>query len=248
MNKILDQERDLKRGQKRHSCQSPDTRTTKTTSSAWYVRPAINIIAVCCYFALKCFGASWQIQLRGRENIECTLARGEKIIAAFWHQQYLPLFIVLRDISGCTFTSDSFRGRVIQRLCRMMGIECKILSADHACAEQQLLNAAMHYPALALAIDGPLGPYHVAKTGAIRVASMSHNTIVPVVCRGRRQWLNKTRWDKFAIPAPFTHIVAIFDQALTVPTTHDKDLLHDYATQLTNRLLQLEQEAQTVLE
>jgi lysophospholipid acyltransferase (LPLAT)-like uncharacterized protein len=59
----------------------------------------------------------------------------------------------------------------------------------------------------AFAVDGPRGPLHAAKQGALVVAERARARLVPVACAARRTWVLQQAWDRFEIPLPFTTVV-----------------------------------------
>ncbi|MGH9820275.1 MAG: lysophospholipid acyltransferase family protein, partial [Pyrinomonadaceae bacterium] len=64
-------------------------------------------------------------------------------------------------------------------------------------------------------IDGPRGPRHVAKSGAILLAKKTGNPILPFIVQPRRFWTLNS-WDRLQIPRPFTRGLMIFGMAITV--------------------------------
>ena len=72
--------------------------------------------------------------------------------------------------------------------------------------------------------DGPRGPQHEFKLGAILMARVSGVPIIPIGCAADRAWyLN--RWDNFMIPKPFSRIVFAIGEPYLIPTDTALDQL-----------------------
>lgn len=54
--------------------------------------------------------------------------------------------------------------------------------------------------------DGPTGPIHEFKQGAIMLAQLTQSPMLPIAYMASRYWELKS-WDKFIIPKPFSRIV-----------------------------------------
>ncbi len=159
----------------------------------------------------------WRTEIIGLERLEQVLARNQKAVVVFWHGGYLPLFTLLQGRGGCVFVSRSRRGEVICGICRRFGYEC-VQVPEHAGAQAlELMCSKMSHHSLAgLAVDGPRGPYHLVKPGAIRLASSLGASLLPVAAASRRSWVLRRRWDRMAIPLPFSRICLVVGPPLTV--------------------------------
>ena len=63
--------------------------------------------------------------------------------------------------------------------------------------------------------DGPRGPKHVIKPGAVYVARKSKAFLLPFSWSSSRSWKLKT-WDQMEIPKPFSKVVCVFGEPFTV--------------------------------
>lgn len=187
---------------------------------------------------------SWRVEYSGRERIDALHARGERILLAFWHGGYIPLFALLRGHEATILTSDSFRGRVIADICRRFGYRGLIIPADHQGSTLDFLNTALAYSkAVALAVDGPLGPRHAVKTGAIRLASSLGFTVVPAAAAGRRHWVAERRWDRMEIPYPFTRVALVLGEPIRIPAGIAHDEVRAWQTTIHAALEQVQDSA-----
>ena len=68
-----------------------------------------------------------------------------------------------------------------------------------------------------IAVDGPLGPYHKVKRGAVKLAAELGYVVVPASATARRKRTIKHRWDRMEIPALFTRIGLAIGEPKKIP-------------------------------
>ena len=73
-------------------------------------------------------------------------------------------------------------------------------------------------------LDGPKGPPHVAKSGAVLLAKKSGNPIMPFVVEARSFW-RIISWDKLQIPKPFTRALVIIAEPIYVAADADNQAI-----------------------
>ncbi len=56
------------------------------------------------------------------------------------------------------------------------------------------------------AVDGPRGPYGVAKPGALTAASRARAALIPAGAAATRAWILSRAWDRFVLPRPFSRV------------------------------------------
>jgi lysophospholipid acyltransferase (LPLAT)-like uncharacterized protein len=71
-------------------------------------------------------------------------------------------------------------------------------------------------------VDGPKGPRHEAKPGALLLAKKTGNPVLPFILQPRRFWTLKS-WDKLQVPRPFTRAVFIYGKPITVESSASED-------------------------
>ena len=74
----------------------------------------------------------------------------------------------------------------------------------------------------ALAVDGPRGPIHQAKPGAVYLAQKMKVPIVPVGFAAKRFWTLESTWDKFIIPKPFSPCIVAMGEPVD-PSVFQKE-------------------------
>ena len=81
---------------------------------------------------------------------------------------------------------------------------------------------------LAITPDGPRGPRRKLAQGCIYLSSRLQIPIVPIGIGYDRPWRNRSSWDQFAFPRPFSRCRAILGPRLQMPSQIDKEAIEHY--------------------
>jgi hypothetical protein len=167
---------------------------------------------------LRVAHASWRRDDTELKRLDSLLAGGGKVVVAFWHGKFFPLFSLMAGRHACVFASQSFNGQVIAEICRWFGYDCVLLPANGGVQSRAMMIEALSTHNLAaIAVDGPGGPYHVVKRGAIELASELGFAILPVSAACGRRWIDRRRWDRREVPGIFTRIALALGEPIAVP-------------------------------
>ncbi|WEX10719.1 hypothetical protein [Chelativorans sp. AA-79] len=162
---------------------------------------------------LRAWCASWRKDVAELERLDRLLAEEKNVLVAFWHGRYFPLFVLLEGRAGTVLVGRSFRGEVIARLCRRFGFDSAPVPTPTAGVFHPLcLDRTM-----ALALDGPLGPYHLVRYGLVRMAAERDFAIVPVSVASAPKMVQSRRWDLRELPFPFARVAVAVGDAFHVP-------------------------------
>ena len=184
---------------------------------------------------LQC--ATWRKHCEGLERLDRVLADGRPVLFCFWHGKYVPLFALLRGRPACVFTTQSARGEVIAEVCRRFGYACVQVPARSQGQAYEIMRRALSLHANGgIAVDGPLGPYHRVKRGAVKLASELGYLVVPASASARRKRVFRHRWDRLELPGLFTHVGLAVGEPLEVPAGLGAESAHALAVQLRTAL------------
>ncbi len=173
--------------------------------------------------ALRLQALTWRKQLVGLERLAGLHAAGHRVLVLFWHGKYVPLFALVPIPGARIFTSRSFRGEVISEVCRCFGCSAVQIPDHGGDASFALMRAAMADADTAgIAVDGPLGPYHAVKRGAIALASELGCLLLPISVASRRKRTATKRWDRMEVPCPFTTVRVQAGEPIAVPRALDE--------------------------
>lgn len=203
----------------RHAARRTASRTGKArTGKARKARLLGSMWAL----ALRLQCATWRVRIEGLAPFDLEITSGRGAIAAFWHGTYVPLFALLRNRDAVVFTSHSFRGSIIAQICDRFGyrgVQIPNHAGDRAIAFMRRRLAGER--AAGIAVDGPRGPYHAVKRGAIQLASALGWPIYPMSVAADRSTIFAGRWDRREVPKAFSRVALAVGDPLELPDDLD---------------------------
>jgi len=153
----------------------------------------------------------------GMETLRAFYDGKTPFILCFWHGNYIPVLPLFEGFKATVLTSRSDRGDILAQICTCFGYD-SIQIPDHGGkASLKLMERLCGAPAAAIAVDGPLGPYHVVKRGVIRLASAMGFSLLPVSLEARWKIILWRRWDRLEIPLPFSRVLLKIKAPLQPP-------------------------------
>lgn len=185
---------------------------------------------------LYLLGKTWRIRTEGE------LPTGTAVVA-FWHGDMLPVWKHFAHTQSMAVISLSRDGSLLADLVGRWGFETVRGSSSKGGGEAlaAMVETLRSGRRVLITPDGPRGPQHMMKPGAVVAA---HRAGVPLVlCRLRDcGWaIRGSNWDRFLIPLPFAAIDLEF-VTLDLPADADRvvlDRLNSYAENLLKNLTPL---------
>ena len=179
----------------------------------------ISLTAAALAAILRAWCWSWRKDARELEKLRRLAAGGSHVIAVFWHGKYFPLFGLAEGLRATIFAGSSFRGEVISNLSRRFGYDAQLIAANHDGQSADRIRDVFASAKLgALAVDGPLGPFHVINAGAVMLASELRLLIVPVSVASSPKMVLARRWDRRELPMPFARVALAVGEPIAVPS------------------------------
>lgn len=180
----------------------------------WLTAPLMNIL-----YRLWC--ASLRITQTGRERIDAMQDSGRLMVFPVWHDEIFGLIAVKRNLRVVTIVSQSQDGEYLARQLQALQIKAARGSSSRG-AIGALLRAARimkeeRYNGC-ISVDGPRGPRHVAKQGAVVLAFRAPAHIVPLRAFFKCAKIFRS-WDRFQLPLPFSRVHIHFDEPYLVTAT-----------------------------
>jgi hypothetical protein len=99
----------------------------------------------------------------------------------------------------------------------------------------------------AITPDGPRGPVHEFKPGAVLLSQLTGKPVVLVSVAASRTWRFKT-WDRFELPLPFSRVVIAYGEPTRVPRVLNADGLARVQLEMAEKLQALNAEARAALD
>ncbi|MEK7413661.1 MAG: DUF374 domain-containing protein [Planctomycetota bacterium] len=165
--------------------------------------------------------STWKIERRCTENLEAARRidpRGT-LVGVFWHQHLLLAAAAHHHQHVAAIASQHGDGELIAAHLERVGIRTVRGSSTRGgvSAARGLSRAVEEGWMLALAPDGPRGPAHVIKPGAIEIAHRNHIPLLPFGFAASRAWEFSRSWDRFCLPWPGTRIAVVYGEPVLYP-------------------------------
>jgi lysophospholipid acyltransferase (LPLAT)-like uncharacterized protein len=210
--------------------------------------PIASVISAAGYPIIAALGSTLRWRAEGVEQLEAVARSGRQPIMAFWHGRILPATVYFRRRGIVVITSENFDGEWIAGIIERFGYGTARGSTSRG-ARKALLQLTRDMAAgkpAAFTLDGPRGPARVAQPGAVWLAKITGNPVVPFHIESSRHWTLKS-WDRTQIPAPFATAAIAIGEPFDVPPHADAASLEEAARMLEQRLQALEARARAML-
>ncbi len=187
----------------------------------------------------------------GEEHLNNLRQAGQPAIICYWHQMHIfcvwLMFAQIREGMKVGFLiSPSVTGEVPTAIARRRGAQ--VLRGSSTRSGGQALRDM--YQAVTkggispvMTADGPKGPLHEFKPGALLLARMTGAPVVPMVYAAER-CRNWNSWDEFIVPRPFSRIAIAIGEPVTVPKDLAVDALEPLQREMEQRMAELMEQAQ----
>jgi lysophospholipid acyltransferase (LPLAT)-like uncharacterized protein len=140
------------------------------------------------------------------------------VIWLFWHECIITAAWHWRHREIAVMTSRSFDGEYIARIVEKFGYQAVRGSSTRG-GVAALLGMRRQLDrgrSVAFTIDGPQGPRHVAKPGAVLLARISALPLCVFHLSAHHAWVLPT-WDRLVVPKPFSRVLLRFSRRIDVP-------------------------------
>jgi len=196
------------------------------------------------YSIIKVLARTVRFQIEGQEHWTDALNRGTPIYS-FWHDSIVLATYFFRRRDIVVMTSQSYDGEYIARFIQRFGYGAARGSSTRGGigALVEMIRLVKQGSPTAFTIDGPKGPRHVAKMGAILLAKKTGQPILPFAVTTTRCW-NLKSWDRMSIPKPFSRALMGFSAPIFVPAEADETALAGKLAELQEALDSLERRGQ----
>jgi len=168
-------------------------------------RISIRVADIGFFLIISAIGATVRFKVNGGEHPAAIERAGKIPVWATWHDRVFLTAYYLRGRGIAFMTSQSFDGEYIARFIHRLGFGVIRGSSSRGGAKAlvQMIRSMKQGIAMGLTVDGPRGPRHEAKSGAVTLAKRTGNPMLPFVIKPRR-FFTLGSWDRMQIPFPFT--------------------------------------------
>ena len=205
----------------------------------------VNIVSPLIVFSMRKWSNSWRMDNSQMGRIDNLLANGERLIIVLWHGKYIPLFALAEGRNALVFTSQSFRGDIITKICKCFGYRAVLVPSDQRNKKFQVVSNALKSANLgAIVVDGPLGPRHQVKSGVIKLASNLGFLIVPVSMSCNPKRVMAKRWDKRELPHWGAKVSLTVGDPVRIPAELNAQEVDAWSARLRIVMKELDQKAE----
>jgi lysophospholipid acyltransferase (LPLAT)-like uncharacterized protein len=205
-------------------------------------------IAAVGYPLIGMLGRTWRWRVTGFEHFTGIFATGRFPVMAFWHGRILPALYYFRRRGIVVITSDNFDGEWMAKIIHRFGYMTARGSTSRNAARAALRAKRRMEEGrpVGLTVDGPRGPAHVAQPGALWLAKVTGNPVLPFHLEAASHWTARS-WDASQVPLPFSRIAVVVGEPLWVPGDADAAVLETKRVELEGILGILENRALELL-
>jgi lysophospholipid acyltransferase (LPLAT)-like uncharacterized protein len=173
------------------------------------------------YPVLATLGSTYKFRVEGLEHLRAAESLGQPI-HSFWHGRILPGTIYFKRRGIVVITSENFDGEWIARIITKFGYGTARGSSSRGARKAllQMVRDVKERP-VAFTLDGPRGPARIAQPGAVWLAKVTSNPLIPFHLEADRHWTMKS-WDRTQIPKPFATVALVFAPPIQVPASADE--------------------------
>jgi hypothetical protein len=191
----------------------------------------------------------------GLEAAQATVREARSVIPVYWHQHMLFGVRALLDLrpQGLKvgfLISPSVDGTAPSMLVARIGGHVIRGSSTHTGARalrDYYETIVKQEISPAITPDGPRGPVHEFKPGAVMLSQLTGKPILPVSIAASTTWRFRT-WDRFELPLPFSRIVIAYGEAVRTPRGLDASSLERMQLEMAARLQALHAAARAALD
>jgi hypothetical protein len=210
---------------------------------------------VIAWYLVRFFWATCRVQATpGLLRARTAVRESRSVIPVYWHQHMLfgvRALLNLRDdgLKLGFLISPSVDGTAPALLVGKIGGHVIRGSSTHTGARalrDYYETIVKQEISPALTPDGPKGPMHEFKPGAVMLAQLTGKPILPVSVAASHAFRFPT-WDRFELPLPFSRVVIAYGEPVKMPRGVDAESLARLQQEMAGRLQALQQEARAAL-
>jgi lysophospholipid acyltransferase (LPLAT)-like uncharacterized protein len=214
-----------------------------------------RVAVVVGWWLVRMFWATCRVhRVIGLDAARAAVFASRSVIPVYWHQHVIFGVRALLDLrqDGLKvgfLISPSVDGTAPAMLVEKIGGHVIRGSSTHTGARalrDYYETIVKQQISPAITPDGPRGPLHEFKPGAVMLAQITGKPILPVSVAASRTWTFKT-WDQFELPLPFSRVVIAYGEPVKVPRAMDADGLARMQVDMAGRLIGLKEQARQAL-
>jgi len=196
----------------------------------------LNLVNVLC--------KTIRVTFVNKSVVEALESDGKNYVIAFWHGTMLLPWYIGRGKNIVAVVSQSKDGELLARVLKRWGYDVVRGSSTRGgdVVLKMMIDYAKDKRTIAITPDGPTGPIHKMKAGAVITAQKSG---VPLILAGIGIQKKKTlkSWDKFEIPAFFSKVKVVYSNPVYFDSEMSYNQTSDMIAYCESKLNEIQKEA-----
>jgi lysophospholipid acyltransferase (LPLAT)-like uncharacterized protein len=174
-----------------------------------------------------------RFSVENAEAVAALLTARAPFVLVFWHGSMLWPWWRFRHCNAAALVSMSSDGQLLADILRRWGYTVVRGSSSRGSKEamQAMRDIVRAGHVLCVTPDGPRGPRHEMKMGAVRVAQTMNIPLV-IVSVGYVRGRHLRSWDRFEIPLPFSRSYVHFSSPITIDPGLEGEALEEERARL----------------
>ncbi|GBE14936.1 hypothetical protein BMS3Abin14_00989 [bacterium BMS3Abin14] len=198
---------------------------------------------------IRVLGGSVRVKELGKERLEGLEDRGSVAVLAFFHGRQFLLISTFLGRRVSIMSSLSRDGELQARVLSGLGFPIVRGSASRGGARgliamKRLMGQGYHG---SFAVDGPKGPIHEVKPGAVYLAKKTGAPILPLAASAKPALTFHKAWDRYLLPMPFCRGVVIYGEPMWLDDDLGGDAVDRDCRALQSVLVRLQAEADSAV-
>jgi lysophospholipid acyltransferase (LPLAT)-like uncharacterized protein len=186
-----------------------------------------------------------RISYKNKKVIDDLRKKKQNYVLAFWHGTMLLPWFLHRNDGFTALTSKSKDGDLLAK--QLKHWKYKVVRGSSSkggdVALGVMVDLAKNGYSVAITPDGPRGPEHKFKAGAVIIAKKSEVPVV-LIGIGIKSKKKLKSWDKFQIPNPFSNVNVIYSDPVYVDGKLSYDDTSKIIDDCEQKLNELQKEAE----
>jgi lysophospholipid acyltransferase (LPLAT)-like uncharacterized protein len=190
-----------------------------------------------------------RIHREGFEHYDSMQTSGSRAVLTFFHGRQ---FLLLGTFAGekiATMASFSRDGELQTRTVTGLGYGIVRGSASRGGARGLIgllrLMEKGYWPCFA--VDGPKGPIHEVKPGAVYLAKKAEIPVIPLVSSARPAHIFERAWDRYLLPLPFSRGAVVLGEPMMFDGDLSEEAIARDSLSLREEMLRIQERADGIV-
>lgn len=201
-----------------------------------------KIFGLMIYYILRGLSKTYKVKKISAEG-----AMDKNAVYVSWHNKIIPITVIMDKLKKkAALASASKDGELISVPLEKFGYKVVRGSSgrDGVKGLLKMVKFVKEGYSVGTPVDGPKGPVYKVKPGMLFLAQRSGKKLIPIGAASKNKWVFEKTWDKIELPKPFSKIVCILGDPISIEPGEDLEVV---ALKVEKILLDLDRQAESQL-